>query len=240
MKWIIFVIICIFWKEILLLLFSPGLLMLSLLSKRRQTGNPVVAVSVTNDAKSGIPLKRHIIDFLLAFKDRLCLSWISQINSHHIRNFFYKNVYLMGFGKNVVVYSGLEVRKPTCLEIGEGSIIGDGAILDARAGITIGKNVNFSSNVSIWTMQHDYRDPLFRCMSGHYGPVVIGDRVWIGPNTVILHSVTIGEGAVVAAGAVVTKDVPPYSLVGGVPAKVIGSRPDNLSYSFKGYHSHFV
>lgn len=114
------------------------------------------------------------------------------------------------------------------------------AILDARAGITIGSNVNISSNVSIWTLQHDYRDPYFRCTPEHYGPVVIENRVWIGPSVTVLHDVTIGEGAVVAAGSVVTKSVPPYTLVGGIPAKVIGKRPKELKYNFTGKHRHFL
>lgn len=149
------------------------------------------------------------------FKDRLCLKWIADIPSHHIRNFFYRHIYKVQMAPKVVIYSGAEIRNPTNLKIGKGSIIGDNAILDARAGIEIGQNVNFSSNVRIWTLQHDYRDPDFACTPEHYGPVKICDRAWIGPHTIILHDVTIGEGAVVGAGAVVTKDVPPYTLMGG-------------------------
>lgn len=121
---------------------------------------------------------------------------------------------------NVVIYSGAEIRNPAKLRIGEGTIIGDNAILDARAGIEIGNNVNFSSDVRIWTLQHDYRDPNFACNPEHYGPVKIGDRAWLGPHSIILRNVTIGEGAVVAAGAVVTHDVPPYELWGGMPGKI--------------------
>ena len=109
------------------------------------------------------------------------------------------------------------------LTIGKGSIIGDRAILDARhGGIIIGKNVN------------DYNDPYFRCTNIKGGTINVKDRAWIGPNVIILHGVTVGEGAVVAAGAVVTKDVPPYTLVGGVPAKVIGKRNEDLRYEFDG------
>ena len=54
-------------------------------------------------------------------------------------------------------------------------------------------------------------------------PVVIGDRVWVGTRAIILKGVTIGDGAVVAAGAVVNKDVPPHAVVAGIPAKVVGS-----------------
>ena len=149
------------------------------------------------------------------FKDRLCLKWISEIPSHHLRNFFYRHIYLVQMDDKVVIYAGAEIRNAACLKIGRGSIIGDNAILDAREGIEIGENVCLASNVSIWTLQHDYRDPYFACNPEHYGPVKIGDRAWIGPNTIILRNVNVGEGAVVAAGAVVTKDVPPYTLVGG-------------------------
>ena len=113
-------------------------------------------------------------------------------------------------------------------------------ILDARAGIKIGKNVNLSSNVSIWTLQHDYRDPDFACNPNHYGPVRIENRVWIGPNSIILRNVTIGEGAVVAAGSVVTHNIPPFELWGGVPARSLGKRPQNMRYEFKGTYCHFL
>lgn len=174
------------------------------------------------------------------FKYWLCLKWISQFPSHRLRMLLYRFCYGLEAKKNVVIYSGCELRSPYNCKIGKGSIIGSNAILDARAGIDIGENVNLSSNVSIWTYQHDYRDPEFKCIPEHFGPVKIGNRAWIGPNTVILHDVEIGEGAVVAAGAVVTKNVPPYTLVGGVPAKVIGERPHNLTYEFNGSHSHFI
>ena len=68
----------------------------------------------------------------------------------------------------------------------------------------------------------------------------IGNRAWIGPNTVILHSVHIGEGAVVAAGAVVTKDVEAFSIVAGIPAKKIGERNKNLKYKMDGSYLSFL
>ena len=133
-----------------------------------------------------------------------------------------------------VIYFGAEIREPYKLKIGEGSIIGDRAVLDARNGISIGANVNLSTEVHIWTEQHDHRDPDFKCNSDDSFRVVIEDRAWLGPRTTILHGVTIGEGAVVAAGAVVTKDVAPYTIVGGVPAKKIGERTHDLRYEFSG------
>jgi len=127
----------------------------------------------------------------------------------------------------VLIYHGFDIRSPWKLTIGEGSVIGHKASLDARGTIQIGANVNLSADVAIWTGQHDYQSPDFVYQSA---PVVIGDRVWLSFRSTVLPGVTIGEGAVVAAGAVVSKDVPPYALVGGVPAKVIGTRNRNLTY----------
>lgn len=170
----------------------------------------------------------------------LFLRWIGELHSHTVRMLCYKYLYYMDIETNAVIYSDCEIRNPSRLHIGKGSIIGSNAILDARADLVIKENVCLASNVSIWTMQHDYRDPEFRCTPEHYGPVVIENRAWIGPNVIILHDVTIGEGAVVAAGAVVTKSVPPFSLVGGIPAKIIGERPHSLTYFFEGKHRHFI
>lgn len=133
-----------------------------------------------------------------------------------------------GIDRTAVLYGGFEIRSPRKLKIGEGSCIGHRATLDARGGLTIGRNVNLSSEVMVWTAQHDYRDPGFRTV---FEPVMIGDYVWLGPRCIILPGVTVGEGAVVAAGAVVTKDVDPYTLVGGVPAQKIADRPKDLNYN---------
>jgi acetyltransferase-like isoleucine patch superfamily enzyme len=157
---------------------------------------------------------------------------VSHVPSHTIRNFLYRTIFQVRLAKGAIIYFGTEIRAHHRLTIGEGSIVGDKALLDARKGLTIGKDVNLSSNVSIYTEQHDYLDPLFRCTDRVVGPVVIHDRAWIGPNSIILPRVTIGEGAVIGAGAVVTKDVEPYTLVGGIPAKVIRRRDADLQYSF--------
>ena len=79
----------------------------------------------------------------------------------------------------------------------------------------------------IWTAQHDYRSRTFAAAGG---PVVIEDFVWLGPRAIVLPGVTIGKGAVVAAGAVVTKDVAPYAVVAGVPAVKVRERPHDLDY----------
>lgn len=131
-------------------------------------------------------------------------------------------------GKNSGIYRGFEVRRPSKLVVGSGTVIGHNALLDARMGLTIGNNVNLSNEVMIWTLHHDYNDTGFAAIGS---PVVIADYVWLCSRAIILPGVTIGKGAVVAAGAVVTKDVLPYTVVGGVPAKKIADRNPNLSYN---------
>ena len=128
-----------------------------------------------------------------------------------------------------MVYRWREIRNPRSIEIGEGSIVGLWATLDGRRGITIGSNVNLSSEVTIWTLQHDHQDRDFAAVGG---PVLVEDRAWLSYRCTILPGVTIGEGAVVAAHALVTKNVAPYTIVGGVPAKVIGQRSRDLAYEF--------
>ena len=196
---------------------------------------------IINPGKSLVEkIRNRLICIAKNYNDGIFLYWVGHTHHHTFKMFFYRHVYHMDIAKKVVIYKDCEVRNPEAVSIGKGSVIGDNAILDGRAGLTIGENVVLASNVSIWTLQHDYRDPEFRCIKGHYGSVRICNRAWIGPNAIILHDVTIGEGAVVAAGAVVTKDVEPFTLVGGVPAKKIGERPKNLTYSFNGFHRPFI
>lgn len=165
---------------------------------------------------------------------RFAIFNIGTIPSNSLR----KLIYRMLCGRiesNVTIHFGTEIRCPRKLRIGKGTIIGDNAILDARCGLTMGENVNLSSNVSIYTLQHDHRDPYFRCNETQKKmSVEIDDRVWLGSNVIVLPGVHIGEGAVCCAGCVVTKDVLPYTVVAGIPAKKVGERPRVLKYEFNG------
>ncbi|MDE7345641.1 MAG: acyltransferase [Muribaculaceae bacterium] len=165
---------------------------------------------------------------------RYALYKVSSIPSNSFRLLIYK-ITGASIAKNVIIHYGLEVRAPQFLHIGKGSIIGDNAILDARSGLSLGRNVNLSSNVSIYTLQHNHRSPSFNCVfSDRKLSVSIGDRVWLGCNVVVLPGVSIGEGAVVCAGSIVTKDVSPFTIVAGIPAHKVGERPSNITYEFDG------
>lgn len=113
------------------------------------------------------------------------------------------------------------------LRIGKYSHINRGCLLDARGGIVIGDSVSISHNVSLVTGGHDHQSSIF---AGQFKPIVIDDYVWIGIGVIVLQGVHIGKGAVVCAGAVVTKDVGEYEIVAGVPAKKIGERNKDLDY----------
>ena len=163
---------------------------------------------------------------------RFSLYQIGLLPSVHLRKWLYRGLGA-DCGARSLFHFPTEIREPWKLRVGEGTVVGDNALLDAHNYLTLGKEVNLSSNVVIYTGQHDHRDPYFRSKGGKKS-VEIGDRAWLGSNVLVLPGVVIGEGAVCASGAVVTKDVPPYTVVAGVPAKPVGERPRDLRYTFSG------
>lgn len=147
-----------------------------------------------------------------------------------IRSFFYEIAGIQ-MGSNSIINLGARFYYPANISIGDGSIIGDDITLDGREKLTIGNHVDIASGVMIYNSEHNIHSDEFEAISA---PVVIKDYVFIGPRAIILPGVTIGTGAVVAAGAVVTKDVPDFAIVGGVPAKIIGDRKlKNPSYKIR-------
>lgn len=157
----------------------------------------------------------YFIDLELFF-----LRLVGWIPFHTFRILIYK---LDGvkIGKKVHIHMGTQFFDPTKVEIGDGTIIGQNAFLDGRDSLKIGKHVDIASDVLIYNSEHDINSDDFKPI---HASVQIGDYVFIGPRAIILAGVKIGTGAIVAAGAVVTKDVNDFDIVGGVPAKVIGER----------------
>lgn len=151
---------------------------------------------------------------------------ISKIPIWSLRKAIYRALG-MRIGKETVIFRRTELEHPDRIQVGSNSSIGWFVLLDGRGGLIIGSNVNISSYSKFITGGHDPDSPDF---ADFYKPITIGDRAWICTGAIVLAGVTIGEGAVVGAGSVVTKDVPPYAIVGGVPAKFIRARNKDLTY----------
>lgn len=157
---------------------------------------------------------------------------LPNIPSWHIRHFILRKLHLK-IGDSSFIMKNNYFMSPGRIVLGKNSHINRGCILDARGGITIGNNVSISHKVNIMTGSHDHQSKRFKEI---YLPITICDYAWIGVGATILQNITIGEGAVVCAGAVVTKDVAPYTIVGGIPAHKIGDRTKELDYKCIGYH----
>ena len=117
------------------------------------------------------------------------------------------------------------------IEIGTCSYIGEYCFLHGAGGIRIGNGVLVGCHTVIHSVEHHFRRldvPIWK-QGTHAKPIVIDDDVWIGANCTILGGVTIGAHSIIGAHSLVTKDVPPYSVAYGVPAKIRRSRKDNVS-----------
>lgn len=145
-----------------------------------------------------------------------------------------RNLYLRFFGIKMgitsIVHRKCKFFSVGKFKAGQHVIINFGCYLDNRRGLYIGNNVCIGHNVKIYTLGHNIDSPFFKTMGK---PVKIEDNVFFFANVLVMPGVTIHEGAVILPGAVVTKDVPEYSVVGGNPAKFIRERPRNIRYSAK-------
>jgi maltose O-acetyltransferase len=132
-------------------------------------------------------------------------------------------------GRNINIETGAFFGTGETISIGDNSGIGKNAYISNIGGggeLSIGDNVMMGPEVVILTKEHNYQDisiPM-NLQGSISSKVIIEDDVWIGIRAIILPGVTVGRGSIVGAGAVVTKDIPPYSIVGGVPARIIKSR----------------
>lgn len=164
-----------------------------------------------------------IYQFLLYFTNR----GIAYTPFHTIRLFWYR--FMLGrLGNKSTLLMMVTLKNPRQIYIGDHCVINSRVLLDGRNGkLQIGNHVQISYESNIWTLEHNPQDPQF---GDRGGDVIIEDYVWIGSRVTILPGVRIGRGAVIAAGAVVTKDVPELHIVAGVPAVQIGTRNANMQY----------
>lgn len=181
--------------------------------------------------KAAITFAKKIIDTL--FHNSPVYRWLKgfaieyMINDvlPHIPFYCMRKWYLkligVKIGEGTYISKRIYFMSPWLVKIGNNSHVNRGCFLDGRGEIIIGNSVSVSHDVRIVTGGHDMDHPSF---PGVYEKIQIDDYAWIGIGATILKNVHIGYGAVVSAGAVVTKDVAPFTVVGGTPAKIIGQR----------------
>jgi acetyltransferase-like isoleucine patch superfamily enzyme len=127
---------------------------------------------------------------------------------------------------SILFCTGVIAQKGTGITIGHRTGIGARAFLAGQGGITIGDDVITGPNIQVFSENHNFSDlsQTIKAQGVTKQATVIGNNCWLGGGVTILAGVTIGDGCVIAAGSVVTKSVPPNSIVAGVPAKVVKSR----------------
>ena len=174
---------------------------------------------------------------------------IPGIIGYKLRSFYFSRRLLKTFLNNILE-SGIRIECPRNVELGSGSYFGfdckiyasefskvkigsdcefnSNVMINARGNgsITIGNNVLIGPNVVLRSSNHSFEnlEKSINKQGMNHGEIIIKDDVWIGSNCVILQNCTIGKGSIIAAGAVVTKDIESYSVVGGVPARLIKKR----------------
>jgi acetyltransferase-like isoleucine patch superfamily enzyme len=134
---------------------------------------------------------------------------------------------LITIGKNNVIQHGFRFGMKDILSIGDNCQINENVYIQSAI---IGNYVLIAQNVAILAVTHQFASvdiPIIKQGSTKPAPVIVEDDVWIGRNVVVMPGITLGKSSIIGTGAVVTKDVPPYAIVGGVPAKIIRYRNNN-------------
>lgn len=152
---------------------------------------------------------------------------LSNLPCHKAR-LAYLKAYLGTLGNGSSVQMGCKFLNGRKVHLGDRNVINFGCLFDGRHyQIKTGSDVSIGPEASILTLGHDPQSAEF---ADRGGDVIIGDRVWIAYRAIILPGVTLGDGVVVGAGAVVSRSVDPYCIVAGNPARVIGERSQDLTY----------
>lgn len=171
------------------------------------------------------------------FKDRCLRLWeqiynivINKVPIHWVR-LTWLRIGGARIGEGSTIWRHTEVLGVNNLIIGDDSVIAWHCQIDARAGLRIGDHVAIASHVLIIAGTHDLTAPEFWSVSA---PIVIEDYVWVASRALVAHGAHLGRGSVVTANTVVAKEVPPYKIIGGTGAKIMGERPHDLSYRVGG------
>lgn len=162
-------------------------------------------------------LKKIISKFI---KLEIIKTYVYPFDKNKLKLFFYQKKFLK-LGEGTYIDFPVKIKGCSNIYIGKDVVINSFVHIWGNGGVSIGDRVMIASHVSITSLTHDYNSVNKRYEPALKGKIVISEDVWIGSHAVILPNVYIGKGAVIGAGAVVTKDVPDYTIVAGVPAKPI-------------------
>jgi acetyltransferase-like isoleucine patch superfamily enzyme len=210
------------------------------LDPRQAPANPIQPAAVRAQTRADSRIRLRALWALRQFGIRV-LNYLTNyvvayVPSFALRRLWYRHVLGIAVGPHVGVFMGTYVwfhgpraNRRNGVRIGRNTLINRRCTIDLRCGLTIGENVSISPEVMIVAASHDVNDPQFASIP--HPPVTIEDHAFVGTRAMILPGVTIGRGAVVVAGAQVSKDVPPMTIVAGSPARPIGMRePGAIAY----------
>lgn len=165
-------------------------------------------------------------DLLLRLVSILPTSAGDWIRFKVMRHFF------AGLGYGTVIRDHIRLTNPEKISIGEHCNLSERSFITGGGGVTLGNYVGLGPDVKIWSVNHRFDDPDVPWLTQGYDkkPVVIEDDVWLGANCFVMPGVTIGKGAIISAGSILMKSVPPYAIIAGNPGRVVGwrKRPDWL------------
>jgi len=176
---------------------------------------------------------------ILLYLGRYLFNLSMNLPCHYLRWSLIKLIMVQKMGKGNFFSMGIDFKggRKKNLIVGDYCFFNKKITFDLRGGnLIIANNVDIAQEVNIWTLEHNPHDDYHKTIGGN---VIIHDYVWIASRATILPGVTIGRGAVIATNSVVTKDVPPMTIVGGIPAKVIGIRQSKLLYILDSFRPWF-
>jgi maltose O-acetyltransferase len=165
---------------------------------------------------------------LLSIYDLIWDLIVSKVPSHTLR-YFYIKLLNPSIKRSSSILMHVRFKGLRTITFNSNQVVNQGVTLDGRGGLYIGENVDIAERVVIWSMSHD---PYNKQHITIKSKTTISDYAWIGADSTILAGIYIGEGAVVGAGSVVTKNVNALDIVAGNPAKVIGKRDRLPEYKF--------
>ena len=182
-------------------------------------------------------LRRFLVAWFRSWQKRSLLTYAASLGPNSdFTNYYWRPVLLrlagVIVGKRTALLSGIQVSSGE-LSIGDEVFINTDCRLACGGRISIGDYCQIGARVTFETVSHQLAFVKNGKRPSDFSPIVVAENVWIGSGAILLPGITMGKGAVVAAGAVVTNDVEPYSVVGGVPAKkirILESDQTQLSY----------